>query len=75
MTPDDDDRHGRLLAAANPRRANMADAAQLAHDTTFYTGNRRPRRSQQECACDANMLERLPDDSWLQRTEVSGNVR
>jgi GNAT superfamily N-acetyltransferase len=30
MTPDDDDRHRRLLAAANPKRANISDAAQLA---------------------------------------------
>jgi len=54
MTPDDDDRHGRLLAAANPRRANMADAAQLArlftaaflNDPVFdWIARRGPRRA------------------------------
>lgn len=54
MTPDDDNRHRRLLAAANPRRANFSDAALLArlftaaflNDPVFdWIARRGPRRA------------------------------
>src|ERR1700739_4565689 len=61
--------------AVHSDRDALADASQLAHEATFHARHRRLRGSQEKRSCHPHSLDRLPDDAWLERANIRGDIR